>query len=614
MPCKHGLKIEYCKKCYEHHMKSLNSSKSNKKCTCDTFDLKNSCSPCQSNNCCVQGLQGPQGLLGLQGPTGPAGGGGGATGPTGPAGGGGTTGFTGPTGPCCTGSTGPTGPAGATGVAGATGATGTAELMCWDEDCTADPLVSPANYPYARFQPDPIMAGLNAAAIIEPSGTGAFQTAYFGNIRGINAVDLQIFREDPSFVAAGDFSAIGGGLNNRIQVGSTASVIGGGSGNELIGSFSIIGGGEQNDIIGNDSFIGGGLNNSIEGNSSVIGGGQLNIIIGDISVIGGGLRNSINGDISVIVGGFNNSINGIQAFIGGGSTNSINGDTSFIGGGIDNNINGNQSFIGNGFNNNIVGDLSFIGGGAANGITGAFSFIGGGSSNQITSDFSAIPGGEGLLLIDDWSSAVGKYNQPGPLGPTGVFVPPNIPGDTGTVTGSTGGNRIFMVGYGENDANRRNLMSVTEDGVVHAEVGYAAGGADYAEWFESVDGQRYLPGSSVSLISGTDKIQITQNNQTSGNIIGVISSNASVLGNSADSHWHGKYLTDIYGRLIIKNNNLVLSPTYNPSQTYIPRALRPEWNPVALLGRVKILKDQPVHPNWIRMGSFDSQYDLWLIR
>ena len=196
------------------------------------------------------------------------------------------------------------------------------------------------------------------------------------------------------------------------------------------------------------------------------------------------------------------------------------------------------------------------------------------------------------------------------MGPTGVFVPPSVIGDTGTVTGTTGGVRVFMVGYGSTAAGRANLMSVTSDGVVHAQVGYAAGGADYAEWFESVEGVRYLPGTSVVVEGLTGKIRPARWGEMP---FGVVGSNASVLGNAADSHWHGMFQKDAYGRLLLEDGALKLSPAYDPSQAYIPRSLRPEWNPISLIGQVPVLKGQPTSRDWFKLRE-GRQSDIWLIR
>ena len=715
MVCKHNAKSKHCSKCQRKKKISVvsvgpNQYQQNSFGVASTpvihpyssfFQSETECKKpeCPPKVCCVPGPQGVPGGPGPQGPGGPQGipgpTGAGADGGVGPTGPGGATGVgqTGPTGPCCTGPTGATGASGADGLTGPTGPQGLASntgatgptgpgIMCWIEDCTGDPFgptgtLDPANYNYARWQPNPVVseAGPNAAAIVQPGLSGAFQTTRVGNQRGANAIDLQIARSLPTQIAAAPFSVIGGGENNLIGPTGFYSVIDGGQGNTIFSAIATIGGGQANSINGGNVSIGystisGGLGNGITGVSSTIGGGETNNIVSSFSTIGGGLNNRLNiqSESSTISGGSDNIITAANSSIGGGTLNQIpNGnnfdstisggrgniidaDGSSIGGGQDNSIfalgdNQGYSTISGGLNNGITGAFSTIGGGTqntifntlpfgptgastigggdSNGITGDYSSIGGGRSNVILTDFASTPGGEGLLLIDPHSSAVGKFNLPGFLGTTGVFVPPTEVGQTGGITGPTGGQRIFMVGFGTSPTitDRSNLMSVTSDGVVHAQVGYAAGGADYAEWFESSDGTRLLPGTPVILIPKTDKIRPAQSGEIP---FGVVSSNASLLGNAADSHWYGKFRTDAYGRLLVENGNNVLSPAYRSDQTYIPRSMRQEWNPIALLGRSKVLKGSPTSPNWIHLGDlpqFDGgggidndQFELWLIR
>lgn len=64
----------------------------------------------------------------------------------------------------------------------------------------------------------------------------------------------------------------------------------------------------------------------------------------------------------------------------------------------------------------------------------------------------------------------------------------------------------------------------------------------------------------------------------------------------------------------IKEYRYKLSPNFDITKKYTPRSARPEWNMVALLGRVQILKGQPVSPNWIKLKTVNDEFDLWLIK
>jgi hypothetical protein len=167
--------------------------------------------------------------------------------------------------------------------------------------------------------------------------------------------------------------------------------------------------------------------------------------------------------------------------------------------------------------------------------------------------------------------------------------------------------------------------------------------ADYAEMFEAVPefaGQKIPRGTSVVLVG--DKIRPAQGGEVP---FGVISSYPIMLGNSGGVEWTGKYMRDEFGNYItedvdvwyirrkngtengiVSNGNVpkgasivrkkrkILSKDYDPNKEYVQRGVRPEWNMVALLGKVKILKDQPVAGHWIKMKEVSENVEEWLIR
>jgi hypothetical protein len=179
-----------------------------------------------------------------------------------------------------------------------------------------------------------------------------------GNQRGLHAVDLQSERAAATQVASGNYSVIGGGLNNTVS--GFRSVVDGGEGNQVSGNYSVIGGGISNTISQDRSVINGGYNNTITGGHhySTIGGGISNSITGGRSVIGGGDGNSVSGNYSVISGGLSNSVTQDRSAIGGGDNNTISADWSVIGGGASNTITGQYSAIPGG-NRLTLGARSF---------------------------------------------------------------------------------------------------------------------------------------------------------------------------------------------------------------------------------------------------------------
>lgn len=151
------------------------------------------------------------------------------------------------------------------------------------------------------------------------------------------------------------------------------------------------------------------------------------------------------------------------------------------------------------------------------------------------------------------------------------------------------------------------------DGNAYADGSWNGGGADYAEFFEWLDGNpnnEDRRGYSVSLVG--NKIKIAQKGET---IIGVISGNPSVIGDSAWNMWTEKYLRDDFGTYIRDEEGFrILNPNYNPDIDYISREERPEWGIVGLMGKLCIRKGQEIMPNWIKMQDISDNVEQWLIK
>jgi len=151
------------------------------------------------------------------------------------------------------------------------------------------------------------------------------------------------------------------------------------------------------------------------------------------------------------------------------------------------------------------------------------------------------------------------------------------------------------------------------DGNAFCDGSWTGGGADYAEFFEWADGNptnEDRRGFSVSLVNG--KIQKARPGDA---IIGVISGNPSVVGDSAWNKWAGKYLRDDFGSHVLdENGHRVLNPAYDPEAEYTPRSQRPEWGCVGLMGKLRVRKGQPVGDRWIKMREVSGAVEEWLVR
>ena len=147
-----------------------------------------------------------------------------------------------------------------------------------------------------------------------------------------------------------------------------------------------------------------------------------------------------------------------------------------------------------------------------------------------------------------------------------------------------------------------NIFFVDWDGKIHAN-STAIEGADYAEYFEWQDGnlkQEDRIGHFVTIVDG-EYIKIASSKDK---ILGVISGNPSVVGDSQENRWQNKYLTDIYGRYIHEEISTILpngatiiekvrklNPEYDSTKKYIPRSQRLEWDAVGLLGKIIVDDD-----------------------
>ena len=67
-------------------------------------------------------------------------------------------------------------------------------------------------------------------------------------------------------------------------------------------------------------------------------------------------------------------------------------------------------------------------------------------------------------------------------------------------------------------------------------------------------------------------------------------------------------------RCIVNRPKQVVSALYDPSQTYIPRSERKEWDTVGLIGKLPVVKGSAVGSRWIKMGEINEKLDRYFIR
>jgi hypothetical protein len=197
-------------------------------------------------------------------------------------------------------------------------------------------------------------------------------------------------------------------------------------------------------------------------------------------------------------------------------------------------------------------------------------------------------------------------------------------------------------------------FQVRGDGRIASDVATITSPADYAEYFEWVDGN---PGAEDRVgipvvLVGNKIVEATENSE---DIIGIVSGRPGFIGDSAWSHWNEKYLIDDFGRRITEDYEVYqwtetddkgevkecaydfddprlqeiqipedyttviqqrdkVNPDYDPSIEYVPREDRQEWDAIGLVGKVRMIKGKPVNPRWRKLQDISDTVEEWFIR
>ena len=174
-------------------------------------------------------------------------------------------------------------------------------------------------------------------------------------------------------------------------------------------------------------------------------------------------------------------------------------------------------------------------------------------------------------------------------------------------------------GTADSDTARSNAYTLDWSGnATFAGTITSATGADYAEYFEWLDGnpeEEDRVGYIVKL--NGDKIEFANADD---DILGIISGTMTVLGDNAEWYWQGKYLTDDFGRVIYEDKaewgkitnpetgeeeDAViaiypapkLNPNYDADMPYENRSIRPEWDAVGMMGKLYVRDDGTAQVN-----------------
>lgn len=278
--------------------------------------------------------------------------------------------------------------------------------------------------------------------------------------------------------------------------------------------------------------------------------------------------NSLTGFNNTSVGGFSNHVSGMWNT----SEYSVAVDCS----GAKNTVSNSRETYVSGMNNMLEGVADSI-------VVGTLNIVKGDKTKDQMAEYNAVFGSDNKIINYDNCFVAGLHNC--------------VTADNQTVIGvnakqtyKSSENADILFNIGNGSALENSAMQVDFSGNVYAGGAYKTIGADYAEYFEWLDGNvdnQDRIGLFVTL--NGNKIKLANKDDY---ILGVISANPSIVGNSAELDWHDKYKTDVYGRLIYdESHNLILNENYNDTLEYIPRGARKEYGKVGLLGQLVVQDD-----------------------
>lgn len=221
---------------------------------------------------------------------------------------------------------------------------------------------------------------------------------------------------------------------------------------------------------------------------------------------------------------------------------------------------------------------------------GNFSHAGGyyGYANGITSFAHGY-----VVTANDYQAVFGRHN-------ISVDAPTGLTDTTGS---------IFVVGSGTSRI-KANALRISADGKCYGSSAFAASGADYAEYFEWLDGNpdnENRRGLFVTLDG--EKIRIANANDDY--ILGVVSATPIVYGDVQSEAWKDVFITDVYGERLTEivevpetfdeetgqtipahtETQFILNPDYDPTREYVSRENRKEWSAIGLVGKLVVIDD-----------------------
>lgn len=194
---------------------------------------------------------------------------------------------------------------------------------------------------------------------------------------------------------------------------------------------------------------------------------------------------------------------------------------------------------------------------------------------------------------------------------------------TGSSTSWNTSNTAFVIGNGQ--GTKSNAFRVMFNGNTYGFGAWNSTGADYAEFFEWLDGN-LINEDRVGFVVTLDGDKIRKATVDDKYILGIISANPSVIGDSYQDDWNDKYVVDEWGRIqhhyvdlpyetgeydegipiieLRKSYVPIISPNWDSTKEYVPREKRKEWSPVGLMGKLLVRDDGTCEVNsYAKVGA-----------
>ena len=208
-----------------------------------------------------------------------------------------------------------------------------------------------------------------------------------------------------------------------------------------------------------------------------------------------------------------------------------------------------------------------------------------------------------------------------------------------------------------------------------ADIGNASDYAEFFEWNDANPSNEDRRGLSV-VLSTDGKIREATASDATSDIIGIVSANPAVVGDSAYLNWQGRHLKDEWGSWVtveeeflvwnkqgtytneagekvpvlqpdvtdpqcepdnqvlvseiaqhpevpqyaidndlrITRKSRVTNPDFDPNVNYTPRVDRPEWDAIGLMGKLWLKPGQITGDRWLKLKDGNNGLTYWLVR